>query len=669
MKQPELIRLAVSCVGSGIGQSIVNSCRLSALPIEIIGFDVNPMAYGIHDCDVYIQTPRINEFGYLDSIISMCVSQKIDLLIPGVDDEVLLFSKHLNRFSAVGVKVLVSDEALVSLCRDKEKMFHELRKVAPIFAKTYNTENFQTAYEKNEISFPVILKPRGGSASQGIVIADSLADIASLSEDFIIQEIAIPHEADTDRMYFDRMLSKRINPQVSEISIQIIADITGVVRAEAMTINKLKNGVPVEIIPYENQFVRNEVARLFPKLKSLGIKGPLNIQGRLTDSGFKIFEMNPRFTGITGLRALMGFNEVEACIRLWLTPHYDLVKHALELNSNRFGVRQMADKVVSTSKLAQHSQKSKRSIIPQKKKLLITGATGYLGRNLIESILRQNLPFSISVLVRDKKKAATIFTESVSCYDFDDLQNGGLSLGGVDLLLHAAFARPYLNQNEIASALAMTATLFQRAVANQVPQIINISSQSVYGQCDLPPWTENTTIAPQTTYSTAKYATELLLEALASQNKHIQYTSLRLGTIVGGAKGLVAVDLVSRWVSQALKLEPLVVMGGTQIIERLDLRDAISGIEKIILSNQMYWKKVYNLGPTSTIQLLDLAEAIVTTVAAETGLDKSKIMVENKNEEVLSGLDSSDFIKDFSWKAKYSIVDSIISLIHYKRIS
>jgi hypothetical protein len=34
--------------------------------------------------------------------------------------------------------------------------------------------------------------------------------------------------------------------------------------------------------------------------------------------GFKIFEMNARFTGITGLRALMGFNEVAICIEKWL---------------------------------------------------------------------------------------------------------------------------------------------------------------------------------------------------------------------------------------------------------------------------------------------------------------------------------------------------------------
>lgn len=38
------IRIAVTSVGSGIGQSIVNSCRLSRLPIVLTGLDLSAMA-------------------------------------------------------------------------------------------------------------------------------------------------------------------------------------------------------------------------------------------------------------------------------------------------------------------------------------------------------------------------------------------------------------------------------------------------------------------------------------------------------------------------------------------------------------------------------------------------------------------------------------------------
>ena len=55
--------------------------------------------------------------------------------------------------------------------------------------------------------------------------------------------------------------------------------------------------------------------------------------------------MNARFTGITGLRAYMGFNEVEYCIKEWLG--LPMQNDPLVLNYNHFGIRQTADKSIS----------------------------------------------------------------------------------------------------------------------------------------------------------------------------------------------------------------------------------------------------------------------------------------------------------------------------------
>ena len=44
-------------------------------------------------------------------------------------------------------------------------------------------------------------------------------------------------------------------------------------------------------------------------------RGPINLQGRITPAGLMFFEMNPRFTGITGNRSQFGFNERSPCSR------------------------------------------------------------------------------------------------------------------------------------------------------------------------------------------------------------------------------------------------------------------------------------------------------------------------------------------------------------------
>ena len=43
--------IAIMSVGSGVGQSVTDSVRLSSLPLKTFGFGNNPFAFGSYDCD------------------------------------------------------------------------------------------------------------------------------------------------------------------------------------------------------------------------------------------------------------------------------------------------------------------------------------------------------------------------------------------------------------------------------------------------------------------------------------------------------------------------------------------------------------------------------------------------------------------------------------------
>jgi carbamoyl-phosphate synthase large subunit len=57
---------------------------------------------------------------------------------------------------------------------------------------------------------------------------------------------------------------------------------------------------------------------------ALGSVGPLNIQGRLDNGEFVAFEINPRFSGTTPMRAMAGFNEPELLIDWYLDPGHQI---------------------------------------------------------------------------------------------------------------------------------------------------------------------------------------------------------------------------------------------------------------------------------------------------------------------------------------------------------
>jgi len=229
------------------------------------------------------------------------------------------------------------------------------------------------------------------------------------------------------------------------------------------------------------------------------------------------------------------------------------------------------------------------------------------------------------------------------------------------------FTRPHGSNEQIAQSLKFTNELFTRAVINQIPAIINISSQSVYGLENTPPWNENTPVAPKMTYAQAKYATELLLESLSGFNNTLKYSSLRLGALAGGAPGLVEVDFLSKIVKQAFNKETIEIVGGMQEMERFDIRDAVDAIIAMLNIKPENWKPVYNLSSGEINTLKDITEKTVTVAANFNGGDKSKIHIEPTEIKMKFGMDSSLFYNDMNWSPKYKIEDTIESLIiHFK---
>jgi hypothetical protein len=199
--------------------------------------------------------------------------------------------------------------------------------------------------------------------------------------------------------------------------------------------------------------------------------------------------MNARFTGITALRAEMGFPEVESCIKSWLgyAP-----ADPLQPNTRRVGVRQTADRVVDVSRIAnKHAfsppERFFHSVSRSQLVLLITGSTGLLGRALFTRLVQRG-NYRIVTLDQDKARGRILpGRELVESYDWEDLHRGVLSLGRIDRICHLGFARPHRGVGSVAESLRRTYSLFGRAVQHGVGEIVNISSQSVYGTQQLPP--------------------------------------------------------------------------------------------------------------------------------------------------------------------------------------
>lgn len=664
MKQPKIYTIGISCIGSGVGQSVITSCRLSSLPLRTVGFGTNAFAFGAYECDIFDYTPTIYADNFVEVLIERCKRHDVDLLIPGRDDEALIYAQNKQRFEEANIKVLVSGKEMIEICRDKEKMSVDLNPIVNVFVECYDRKDLEEVLKSGKAEFPLIAKPRGGFASMGVEIILSEEDFYRITDDHIIQELAIPLESDPNYQFYLKQIAQNNNPQVSEISIQVVLGKNGELIGKMASFNKLNNGVPIEIVPYEDDEVWDVVDKLLQVFKEKGFVGPLNIQGRLTKKGLKLFEMNPRFTGITGLRALMGFNEVEACIKSWL----DLGEGTLNINKERFGIRQTTDKSVSlelNEDVKAFSKVVNGRQLKTKKTLAITGAAGFLGRCLIKQLEDDNF-FDIIAFGRDINKLNSIFpTPNIKKLSYESLEDGTISPGHIDILLHSAFARPHCTNAEIAESLAFTNHLFFRLGLNQVPAIVNLSSQSVYGQESIPLWKENATVGPKMPYAQAKYATELMLQSIQKLNPHIKTTSLRLAALSGGQEGLQPVDFLSKFVKKALSGENIELKGGQQQLEIMDVRDAATFIKAVLANPWSSWSPVFNIGAGEIYSLKEIALTVVRIVKEETGIATSDVVIVPDSIDMKFGMDSSLVINTYDLKPSFNLSLIIKSLTHF----
>ena len=653
--------IGIGCIGSGVGQSIVTSCRASKLAVRTVGFGNTPYAYGAYDCDKTDYLPSIYEPDYIEKLIQKYHQYRLDLFIPSLDNEVLLLTQNLDELTRTGLNIILPSNRVSELSRNKDQMSDYFPGLKRYFVRNYKRSDLLGKKEAGEVHFPLIAKPRSGFASKGIRVLHCLEDVKSVPEDFIIQELAVPSESDPNHELYCRSIEKGFIPQISEISTQVVVDKEGNVIGKMASYNKLNNGVPIEITIIDDPLIWEPINLIIPELLKLGLRGPINIQGRLTDEGLKIFEMNPRFTGITGLRALMGFNEVEACVKSWL----DLEYQSISVNKNKFGVRQTADKAIVLDRKEEvkiSSQKLNHLERTEKKTIFITGASGYLGHHLVD-ILDPN-DYQIWLYSRDKERLKSFRkSSSVSCYDKKDYENGNIAFGSIDIIIHLGFSRSLHGFKEVADSLSFTADLFQKAMMAQVPAIINISSQSVYGHEKNTPWIEMMQPAPVTAYAQAKYASELLLSNVKEMWNHIGCTSLRFPSLTGGNGIYDQEELLNKLIDHAYHERRINITDGRQKLERLDVRDAAEAILAIMKKDPMEWRDVYNVGTNTYFVLSEAAEKIADIASHRFGFKPDVMIDKKKSIEMNLFMDSTTFMKDTGWSPQRSLEDSIDSII------
>jgi carbamoylphosphate synthase large subunit len=311
--------VAVTGVGGGVGQAVIRALRLSAVPVRIVGLDADPWAVGLYQCDAREVIPLVGDLGaYSGALKQLVRSHQVEALIPATDTELHAVAGLRSELAELGCTAIVSSPAFVRIARDKLLSYRALTSAGLPFVRTEAARDFLASY--TSAAYPVIVKPKGGSASVGARVLHGPRDVErdDLDDDDIVQHYLLPTSWNIETAKRADVMKMGRLRQEDEVSVQAVMAPDGTIVSIFASINELRDGVPTRVCPTLDRAILDFGRAVFEAFVRMGHAGPCNFQGRMTDEGIVIYEINPRFTGITAVRAALGWNEVEAALRLFV---------------------------------------------------------------------------------------------------------------------------------------------------------------------------------------------------------------------------------------------------------------------------------------------------------------------------------------------------------------
>lgn len=295
-----MFNILVLGISGNVSQGILKAIKQSNIDCRIIGACVNLDTVGKLWCDLVYESPYANSAMFIPWLIDICNKEDINILLTGVEENLLEISKNIDVLKQETKTVfVVSEYEKLLIAQDKFLTCEWLKE------NNFNYPQYIDAADKkgiiklgNIVGYPLIAKPKNGKGSRGVFLIHSEEEVKNINfgENYIIQQCVgnVDNEY-TVGCYMDKK-GKAVIPIVMR--------------------RWLSNGATWKAEVVHNQEIEEKCLRICEVYKPMG---PMNIQLRIDKNGRAIpFELNVRFSGTTPMRNKFGFCDVVASIKEYL---------------------------------------------------------------------------------------------------------------------------------------------------------------------------------------------------------------------------------------------------------------------------------------------------------------------------------------------------------------
>jgi carbamoyl-phosphate synthase large subunit len=213
--------------------------------------------------------PKATALGFADALAELCRHLKVDLLIPGVDEELLILGM-VRDWGKWPCAMLLPDTEFVAVHLDKLKSMRVLEQAGIPVPKTDRIKGFLARY-------PCVVKPRQGRGSRDVAVVNHAG--------FLVQDYC----------------------EGQEYTVTVVADHCRRLRAIVPAKVVRKQGVTLEAVTEHHEGVTELCQRIH---RAMPTAGAYNVQCVDVAGVVLPFEINPRVSTTTCLAIASGVDVI-----------------------------------------------------------------------------------------------------------------------------------------------------------------------------------------------------------------------------------------------------------------------------------------------------------------------------------------------------------------------
>jgi NAD dependent epimerase/dehydratase len=312
------------------------------------------------------------------------------------------------------------------------------------------------------------------------------------------------------------------------------------------------------------------------------------------------------------------------------------------------------------------------------KKVLVTGADGFIGSHLVEELLKEGASVKAFVMYNSFNSWGWIdsFTkekaEKIEIFSGDIRDPNGVrtAMKGCDIVFHLAalIAIPYSYHSPdsyIDTNVKGTLNIVQAAKDLKLERVIVTSTSEVYGTAQYVPIDELHPRQPQSPYSASKIGADCIAESFYT-SFNLPLTIVRPFNTFGPRQSARAI--IPTIITQLLNGVEEIKLGDLKPTrDFLFVKDTVKGFIEIAKSSSLIGEDC-NIATNSEISMKNLADEIIKQInpAAKIVIDNSRIRPEKSEVFRLFG-SNTKIINNTNWELQYTFEDGIKQTIEWFR--